>query len=188
MRKKRRSKSSGKNSGDDTKISAAILHEARDTVLRRVKLIRKYDVPYLAGYSRDGKRIYIDRELPRTLSINGRRVEVDPFLVLHESVEKSLVDQLGLKYQFAHQLALRVEEAAVRDAGISWRRYNALMEKYIKIADEDPDLRIPPDLDLEPYVDEHDAQTLARMRKAQRNGSGGSKGSKSKRSSGRRKK
>ncbi len=173
MRKKSRpgSKKNGQNSGDDTQISAEILREARDTVLKRVKVNRSYDVPYLAGYSRDGRHIYIDRAQPKTFVTDGRRVQVEPFLILHESVEKSLVDQLGLKYQFAHQIALRIEKAAVHDAGIPRREYDAFMQKYIKVAEEDPDLRIPPDLDLKPYKDEHDRQTMARMRKAQRNGS-----------------
>jgi hypothetical protein len=130
--------------------------------------VRKYDVPYLAGYSRDGKTIYIDRDLPKTFVTDGRRVEVDSFLVLHESVEKSLVDQLGLVYQHAHQFALRIEKAAVLDAGISWQEYDRFMQRHIKEAESDPTLTIPPDLDLEPYEDEHDTSILRKMQKASR--------------------
>src|SRR5690349_5724146 len=127
MWKKRKPAASG---GDDTRISAAILEQARRAVQRRVKVDRTYDVPYLAGYSKDGKTIYIDCDLPKTFAHGKRRWPVHPFLILHESVEKALVDQLGLVYQHAHQFALRVEEAAVRDAGVPWRQYDAFTQKH----------------------------------------------------------
>lgn len=154
--------------GDDTKISAPIIEQANRAVLKRVKVNRTFDVPYLAGYSKDGKTIYIDCDLPKTFANGRKRHPADPFVILHESVEKALVDQLGLVYQHAHQIALRVEQAAVRDAGISWRKYDAFMQKYIKLAGERPDLRIPPDLDLKPYRDEHDAPTIRRMQRDSR--------------------
>lgn len=157
-----------KSSDDDTQISAAIIEQARRAVLRHVKVDRSYDVPYLAGYSEDGKTIYIDCDLPKTFAKGKRRWAVDSFLILHESVEKALVDQLGLVYQHAHQFALRVEEAAVRDAGVPWRQYDAFMQQHIKLAAQRPDLHIPPDLDLEPYKDEDDAPLLRRMRRDSR--------------------
>ena len=165
---KHASKKSG-SSGDDTKISGPIIEQANRAVLKRVKVNRRFDVPYLAGYSEDGRTIYIDCDLPKTFSDGGKRFPAHPFVILHESVEKALVDQLGLVYQHAHQIALRVEQAAVRDAGASWRKYDAFMQKYIKLAEERPDLRLPPDLDLKPYRDEHDAPLLRRMRRDSRN-------------------
>lgn len=162
--RKRKSAGSSGTNGDDTQISGAMLREAVGSVLKQVKLDRSYDVPYLAGYSKDGRTIYIDQDLPKTFPFRGRRVEVDPFLILHEAVEKALADRLGLVYQFAHQIALRVEQAAVRDSGIDWDAYDAFMQRYIKEAEEDQRYEIPPDLDLEPYEDEHDQQTLHRMR------------------------
>ena len=40
--------------------------------LRRVKKFdRKHDIPYLAGYSQDGKTIYIDRHMPRSFKYRG---------------------------------------------------------------------------------------------------------------------
>ncbi len=96
-------------------ISGLMLDRALDCILRRVKkLDRSHDVPYLAGYSQDGKTIYIDRHLPRVFRYRGRDIEVDRYLVMHEEVEKTLIDQLGLHYLHAHQIALRAEQAAVR--------------------------------------------------------------------------
>jgi hypothetical protein len=49
-------------------VSSLMLDRALDAVVRRVKnLDREHDVPYLAGYSNDGKTIYIDRHMPRTM-------------------------------------------------------------------------------------------------------------------------
>src|SRR5207253_1677930 len=81
-----------------------------DAVVRRVeKFDRHHDVPYLAGYSNDGKTIYIDRHMPRTMKYRGREIDTDRFLILHEEVENTLIDQLGLHYLHAHQTALRAE-------------------------------------------------------------------------------
>jgi hypothetical protein len=83
-------------------ISNLMMDRALDAICRRVKNIdRKHDVPYLAGYSIDGNTIYIDRHMPRTLKYKGRIINIDRFLLLHEAVEKALIDQLGLHYLHA---------------------------------------------------------------------------------------
>ena len=144
-----------------------ILDRALDAVVRRVKTLdRKHDIPYLAGYSNDGKTIYIDRHMPRTMKYRGREINTDRFLILHEEVEKTLIDQLGLHYLHAHQIALRAEEAAVRAAGVLWRDYNRFMQKYVKRIGDERLTKIPADLDLKPYRDEHDFDLLKQMQKA----------------------
>jgi hypothetical protein len=152
--------------GDDTVISHSILQQAERAVRSSVKVNRNYDVPYIAGYSIDGGTIYIDCDLPKTLSYDGKRADILPFVILHESVEKSLVDQLGLIDQHAHQFAQRLEQAAIRDAGISWRKYDAFIQAHLKNAEGRPDLHIPPDLDLKPYRDEDDYPMPQRMQRA----------------------
>jgi len=148
---------------DDTLMSGAMLKAAVDAILASTRLDRSHDVPYLAGYSRDGGTIYIDKDLPESFRAGGNRVRVDRFLILHEAVEKALLDRLRLHYQHAHQIALRVEQAAVRAAGVSWHQYDRFMARYIKEADGVID-RLPPDLDIKPYRDEHDVELLKRMR------------------------
>ena len=93
---------------------------ARCVVRRAKKIDRKHDIPYLAGYSQDGKTIYIDRHMPKTMKYDGREIDTDRYLILHEEVEKTLIDQLNLHYLHAHQIASRAEQAAVRAAGIRW--------------------------------------------------------------------
>ena len=151
----------------DWYVSSLMLDRALDAILRRVgKLDRAHDVPYLAGYSQDGKTIYIDRHLPRTMAYKGRKIEVARYLIMHEEVEKTLIDQLGLHYLHAHQIATRAEEAAVRADGIVWRDYDRFMQKYVKHIGDERLSKVPADLDLKPYRDEHDFDLIKRMRKA----------------------
>ncbi len=147
----------------DTYVSSLMMDRAVDAILRRATLDREHDIPYLAGYSRNGKTIYIDRHLPKVFQEKGKSVETDRFLILHEAVEKTLIDQLGLHYQHAHQIATRAEQAAVRAAGISWRDYDRFMQQYVKQAADERLTKVPADLDLKPYRDEHDAALLQRM-------------------------
>src|SRR3974377_1659313 len=103
-------------------VSSLMMDRALDAVVQRVKkLDRAHDVPYLAGYSLDGKTIYIDRHMPHAFRFQGRNVETDRFLILHEEVEKTLIDQLGLHYLHAHQIATRAAHDAGRAACITWR-------------------------------------------------------------------
>ncbi len=148
-------------------ISNLMLDRALDAIVRRVKkLDREHDIPYLAGYSIDGKTIYIDRHMPRIMKVDGREVDTDRFLILHEEVEKTLIDQLGLHYLHAHQIAARAEEAAVRAACLRWRDYDRFMQKHVKTIGDERLRKVPPDLDLKPYRDEHDFDLLKRMNEA----------------------
>jgi uncharacterized protein (DUF1684 family) len=132
-------------------VSGLMMERALDAIVRRVKqLDRAHDIPYLAGYSRDGNTIYIDRHMPKSFRFRGRAIETDRFLILHEEVEKTLIDRLNLHYLHAHQIATRAEQAAVRAAGINWRDYDRFMQKYVK----------------KPYRDEHDYDLLRRMEAA----------------------
>ena len=148
-------------------VSSLMMDRALDAVARRVKkLDRKHDIPYVAGYSKDGQTIYIDRHLPSEMEYKGRKINTDRFLLLHEEVEKTLIDQLNLHYLHAHQIATRAEEAAVRASGISWRDYDRFMQKYVKRMGDERLTKIPVDLDLKPYRDEHDRELLERMAKS----------------------
>lgn len=145
-------------------VSSFMMDRALDAVVRQVKkLDRQYDIPYLAGYSRNGKTIYIDRDMPKSFLFRGRRIKVDRFLILHEAVEKTLMDHLGLRYLHAHQIATRAEQAAVRASGISWHAYDRFMRVCVKSIGDARVTKIPRDLDLKPYRDEHDDKLLHRM-------------------------
>jgi hypothetical protein len=151
----------------ETYASSIMMERAVDAIMRRIKnLDREHDIPYLAGYSLDGKIIYIDRDMPTGYMMKGRKIETDPFLLLHEEVEKSMIDQLGLHYLHAHQIATRAEQAAVRACGISWREYDSFMQTHVTKIGAKRVSKVPADLDLKPYRDEHDHDILERMAKA----------------------
>src|SRR3984893_5610756 len=148
-------------------VSSLMLDRALDAIVRRVKkLDRAHDIPYLAGYSQDGKTIYIDRHMPKTMKFRGREIDTDRYLILHEEVEKTLIDQLDLHYLHAHQIATRAEEAAVRAADVLWREYDRFMQKHVKKIGDERLTKVPADLDLKPYRDEHDFDLLKRMHEA----------------------
>jgi hypothetical protein len=145
-------------------VSSLMMDRALDAVVRRAKkLDRKHDIPYLAGYSKDGKTIYIDRHMPKTMKYAGREIDTDRYLILHEEVEKTLIDQLNLHYLHAHQIASRAEQAAVRAAGIRWRDYDRFMQDNVKHIGDERLTKVPADLDLKPYRDEHDYELVQRM-------------------------
>ena len=117
---------------------------------------RNYDIPYIAGYSQDGRTVFIDRHLPRTFRWLMKTVRVEPFLMTHEIVEKALLDELRLHYLHAHQIAVRIERDAVKAAGVSWWAYQRFMKQHEKVIEEERLIRVPATLDLTPYRDEHD--------------------------------
>jgi hypothetical protein len=145
-------------------VSSLMMERAVDAVMKRVgKLDRAHDIPYLAGYSNNGKIIYIDRDMPTGFKFKGTWFETDPFLILHEEVEKTLIDQLDLHYLHAHQIATRAEQAAVRSAGHAWKAYDDFMQANVKKIGVKNPTKVPADLDLKPYRDEHDHDMLTRM-------------------------
>ena len=130
---------------------------------RRVTVSHEFDIPYIAGYSVDAKTIYIDRHLPRTIAREGVDIRLAPFLVTHEIVEKTLLDELRLHYLHAHQIALRAERDAVKAAGVSWWAYQRLMKRHEKPIEEERLIKVPSTLDLTPYQDEKDFALLQRL-------------------------
>ncbi len=148
-------------SPNDWLLSDKILLEAAKAIKQDVKVVFDYDVPYVAGYSKDGKTFYVDRMLPRRM----KNVDIIVPLVLHEATECGLENEIpSLPYQLAHQIALRAERAYVEAANIRWSEYNAWFADQIKKIGSRPSYdRCPPDLDLEPYLDEEDWSTLRKM-------------------------
>jgi len=145
-------------------VSSFMMDRTLEAVVKRIgKLDRAHDIPYLAGYSGNGKTIYIDRDMPKSFAFRRRRIKTDRFLILHEAVEKTLMDHLGLRYLHAHQIATRAEQAAVRAAGVSWEAYDQFMRLYVKRIGDKRLSKVPRDLDLKPYQDERDGPLLRRM-------------------------
>jgi hypothetical protein len=147
-------------------IGQTMMDHAVKAIRARAHLERGYDIPYLAGYSVDGHTIFIDRHMPKSFVYKKRKVLTDRFLIVHEAVEKSLIQLLGMHYLHAHQIALHAEQAAVRAEGITWEAYDAFMQENIKIIGDEELSKVPSNLDLTPYRDFHDKEELAKMRKS----------------------
>ena len=147
----------------DTYVSGLMLDRALDAILRRVASIDRDTTSPISRATARTARIYIDRHLPPILRCAAATIEVDRYLLLHEKVEKTLIDQLGLHYQHAHQIATRAEEAAVRADRVAWRAYDRFMQRYIKRIGDERLTKLPEDLDFKPYRDEHDYELMRRM-------------------------
>lgn len=145
-------------------IRGGMLDEAAKATLKSVKIVRKYDVPYVGSCSRKGDKVYIDHELPKTLVHRGKHYDVDRYIVMHEVVEMVFEHTLNFQYRDAHQIALRVERALVQSDGLPWPVYDRFCARWIKrIGERRHYPNPPPDIDLRPEIDEDDKATLRRM-------------------------
>lgn len=150
-------------------IEDVVLLDVVQAIRRRVRVVnRDFDIPYIAGYSKDGRTVFIDRHLPRSFRWLMRMVRVEPFLLTHEVVEKALLDELRLHYLHAHQIALRAERDAVKAAGVFWWAYQQFMKQHEKAIEEEKLVRVPASLDLTPYRDEKDFGLLQRVVRKER--------------------
>jgi len=130
----------------------------------KFKISRDYDIPYVAGYSKDGRVVFIDRHLPMQLRIGGTSVSILPFIITHERTEKGLIDFLGLDYDDAHKVATWREHKELVKAHRSPTLYERALDPYIK-ADQHEKIRsVPETLDLKPYRDSGDIALLNHMK------------------------
>lgn len=149
------------------------LSQVRKGLFEYRRLNREHDLPYLAGYSKDGRTIYIDRHLPEelTLELDGQHRVINSahYLEVHETFEKTLIDELGYGYFPAHNAATGAERREVlRGVGPGWWvPYQNEMNKYVKADGHEKLVSVPPDLDMLPYVTAPvDHALITRMQKA----------------------
>lgn len=160
------------------------------------KINTDFEIPYLAGYSKDGRTIYIDKRLPKWFTLkDGRAINVHKYLIVHERTEKHLLEdglffdtQMkdfqnwfeknygrklnldehadGYKYPYAHELATAKERETVEDDDIDWDEYQNYMLKMVKKL-KDFNGPVPKDLDLSPAIDTKDYDEINKVRKLQ---------------------
>lgn len=129
-----------------------------------------YDVPYTAGYSKDGSTIYIDRKIPKTyVDSQGKTVNVYRYLIIHEVTEKSLKDELLFKYNEAHSIAMGAEMHACTMDGVNYDEYYGFLGKYVKQDIKPEDFStVPPDLDIQPYVEDGLTDVVKKIKELQK--------------------
>lgn len=129
---------------------------------RPYQINNQYDVPYLCGYSRDGRTRYVDRHF-WTHRVMPGGFDTLPSLMIHEGSEKALEDRFHLVYEQAHHIATHLEFLCVHRRGMSWLEYCRYLTPYIKEVGHESIKHPPPDLDLTPYTDEKDKRDLAAL-------------------------
>ena len=117
-----------------------------------VTINRNYDVPFCAGCSKDGKTVYIDKDI----DLKKAGMDRTKPTIVHELVEWCLMNTLGLPYKPAHYVATSAEEAAVRADGYSLQKYNALWDEDIRKCASKKKPKVPPDIYTEPYQQDGD--------------------------------
>ena len=128
--------------------------------IKTIRVNRRFDIPYVAGYSETGNTIFIDRHLSTLME----KRDIQYLLVTHEVTEKALLDIFHLDYQQAHHIATNIEHEIALKSGVNWERYLKFLDPQMKTIGSDKVKVVPKDLDIEPYQDEKDFDLLKRMK------------------------
>lgn len=110
----------------------------------------------IAGYNKDGTRIYFDSDVPEWMYIP---------LLAHETFEQALVEILGFSYEWAHVQATKLEKELCEKMGISWKQYDTEYKRLLELQKKrSPQPKNPEDMAIngkgtgEPYTtEEHPA-------------------------------
>jgi len=130
--------------------------ELKSLLNSKININHDYEIPYIAGYSLDGKTVYIDKHFYPY----GEKEGLIKYLLIHERTEKFILDKYHMDYQQAHHIATHMEEEYVKNDGLNWRDYADKYIKWIKELNLETLMNVPKDLDLTPYKDEHDLNKI----------------------------
>lgn len=130
-----------------------------------IKVDQRYDVPLAAGLSKDRKTLYVDRRISLTRAIQGKAVDRTPFLLVHE-MEEAKREQSGWPYLRAHVRAEKLENEAVKRAGVDPAAYEASWRPDIALAAKTKNPQLPPDIIKKPYEHPHQARARQASQKA----------------------
>lgn len=143
----------GKSTSDPA-LSKQALDLAVRTLWRNVRIVRDYWVPLLGGSARNWQTpvVYFDVRFRNELLVGGRVMQPYRYVLIHECVERTMMDELHLPYDVAHTFATAAERSAVEADGFSWPAYTAALQPILKLARTKPQsYDVPPDLDQRPY-------------------------------------
>jgi hypothetical protein len=136
--------------------------EIMEDVEKEKIISHAFDMPYGAGYSLTGNRIYIDRHIPliwpmkregysRDDHMSQVKVHIVKYPERHEAFESACIRLLAMDYETAHHHAVRAEWTLVTSDGFDWPFYESQWKPLIKADEVEKIERVPPDLDLTPY-------------------------------------
>jgi len=94
----------------------------------------------IAGYSKDGTKIYYDPTVP---------VWMMTPLVAHEVLEMVLMQQLEMSYEEAHRKATTLEREVCIGMNVQWEKYDETYRQLLgEIGKRDPKPPVPSDMDV----------------------------------------
>ena len=131
-----------------------------------VKINVDYDIKYNGGYSRDGKTIYIARDLPKEMEIDGKKISILESVGKHHELPEKWLSDDAYEYPYAHETATGIEKEYVESVGIKWERYDEELGKQLHIVYQKKLSKSPKDLDLAPYIYGKDQATLKEIRES----------------------
>jgi hypothetical protein len=130
------------------------------------------DIPLLGSSNIGWTTIYLDvhlrvRDLPYgTILVDGRKLDVKPGLIRHETLEPILENVYGWAYSPpSHEIAQHYEERLYKEMGFDPRAVEKAFKPFIRNDEAEPLPNVPLDLDLRPEVWE--PKLLARVKLAQ---------------------
>jgi hypothetical protein len=115
------------------------------------------DIPLLGSSNIGWTTIYLDvhlrvRDLPYgTILVDGKRLDVKPGLIRHETLEPILENLFGWPYSPpSHEVAQHWEERDYIDKGFDPRAVEKTFKPFIRNDESEPLPNVPLDLDLRP--------------------------------------
>ena len=133
---------------------------------KSIKINTEYDIKYNGGYSRDGKTLYIAKDLPKEMEIDGIKVNILESVGKHHELPEKWLSDDAYEYPYAHETATGIEKEYVESLGIKWNRYDEELGKQLHKVYEKKLTRSPKDLDLAPYIYGHDQAVLKEIRES----------------------
>lgn len=125
-----------------------------------ISVDRSYQVPYISGMSNDNSTVYVDKSVPKEVTLSYKTFDPAVPLAIHEKTEKVMMDHLikdekmpaEKAYEIAHHgFAQPAEDNWYRQNGIDineankfWESIDRHTEREIKPTDTPPDLYIKP--------------------------------------------
>ena len=125
-----------------------------------------YSIKYTGGYSLDGSKVFLDKNFPKMVIVNGKLVDTIKSIARHhEIVEKWMID-FGYSYAYSHRIATSVERDFINALKISWEDYNTEISKHLHRNYRRRLENSPLDLDLLPYIESRDITALKEIKES----------------------
>lgn len=142
-------------------VNLALSHPDVSNALSNLQVNREHDVPYIAGPSNKGDTLYVDKSVPKEMTVGDKTFDPAVPLAIHEFTERHVLNTLTKKgmtdnkaYEIAHhEYAEPAEDAWYRANGIDVASVNKEWDKLDRHTEQETseDKNYPKDLFKKPY-------------------------------------